>query len=373
MKKVDNLYYLGIILLTIKMWFFITNLFEVSSLIENLFMISITILFGLKIFFTKSSYKEFCIITIVGIFIFITSRRIMNIDIFLSVLSILAAKDIDIKKAIKYTLKVNLVCITIHIFRFIECYIFEPSKIEYMMDENAVRYTFFMRHPNYLGATLFWALSSYIYLNFNNKRSKNIMLIILIAIITYITCKSRTTIIIFIVLSILILLKDKIKTKTLSKIVKLSFLLSIFISIFVSSNYYDFKGQNKNIVDNLNSVLSGRIKLSAIGLKEYGYTFLGRFIEAGEAKLLAYYGIKRLIIDSFYISCCINYGIFYLFAIGIGLVKLCKKIENKELIFVLLFIIAALTERYVIYSTLVFPLLFFANLYPKRKKEENNI
>lgn len=372
MKKVDNLYYLGIILLIIKMWFFITNLFEASALIENIFTIAITLLFGLKIFFTKSSYKEFFIIALIGVFIFVTSQRIMNIDIFLSVLSILAAKNININKTIQYILRVNTIFIIIHVLYFTECYIFEPSKIQYIEDEGVARYTFFMRHPNYLGATLFWTLSSYIYLHFDNKK-KNIILIIITSIFVYATCRSRTTLLIFIILLILIVLKDKIRQKTLARIVKISFLIAIFISVFVASNYYNFNGQAKNIVDGLNTVLSGRIKLSAIGIKTYGYTFLGRFINTSNENVLEYYGIKKLIIDSFYISCCINYGIFYLIAIGIGLIKLCKILEKEELIFILLFIIVAVTERYVIYSTLVFPLLFFANLYNIRKRKENGI
>ncbi len=372
MKKVNNIYYLGIILLTVKMWFFITHLFEVSSFVENIFTLSITILFGLKIFFTRSSYKEFAIISIVGIFIYITSQRIMNIDLFLSVLSILAAKDVNLKKVIKYELIINSIFIVIHIFYFIGCYFFEPGKIEYMIDDDSIRYTFFMRHPNYLGATLLWTISAYIYLHFDDKKNTNLFLIIVTAIFVYFSCKSKTTFITFIILFILVIRKNKMKMPRFAKNVNIIFLISIFASIYIATNYYNFTGQAKVVADSLNKTLSGRVKFSAIGIKEYGSTLLGRYINTGDERVLNYYGIKKLIIDSFYISCYINYGIFYLIAIEIGLLKLRKKAGEKEFIFLLIFIIVSLTERYVIYSTLVFPLLFFADLYNEKRKEKSS-
>ena len=373
MKKANNIYYLGIILLTIKMWFFITHLFETNNLIDTIFTISITILFGLKIFFTRSSYKEFACIAIVGVFIYITSRHIMNIDLFLSVLSILAAKDVNLNKVIKCVLMINFTFIIIHMLYFFWCYFLSPSKIEYILDDESIRYTFFMRHPNYLGATLLWTISAYIYLHFEDKKKTNLLLIIVTAIFVYLSCKSKTTLLTFVLLFILIMRKDKIKMPSFAKKVNIIFLISIFISIYIATNYYNFSGQVKSAVDVINKALSGRVKFSAIGIKEFGITFLGRFIDTGNERILNYYNIKKLIIDSFYISCYINYGIFYLIVLEIGFWKLRKSLGKKEWIFIFIFVIVSLTERYVIYSTLTFPLLFFTNLYNGKKREEKSI
>lgn len=368
--KLEFCYYLPILLLALKTWLFISTIISTTTFFNITLTIIISFLFMIKIFLTKTNFKEMIVILFISLFVLVSSYKVDNYDLFLNFLAIVASKNVDIKKTIKLLLKINLIMLFIHLFYSLIIYFIEPSKLVYYLDDGIKRYTLFTRHPNYLGATFFWCLCGYIYTHFNSK--KNYILIIIIGIFSYFINGSKTSLLAFFMLFLFLLLKKFLKVETLKKVVCCTYVILIIFSFFYMTNFYNAK--YSNMLSKLDSYLTNRVRYSAIAYENYGITFFGNKINTNESTILNENYINKLIIDSFYVSCFVEYGCLYLVLILISIFKVKNRLDLKELIFLELFIIICFTERYTIYCILAFPLLFFGKIFERRiKPNENSI
>lgn len=361
LRKNELFYYIGVILLELKMCLFISNIISISSYINTLLTGIIIIMFLLKIIMSKNSLADIITYSIIGLIFFMISYNIGYNDLFLNILVIISSKNVDLKKTIKLLFICNFIFILFHLLYSITNY---SDKI-FMYDEGIKRYNFYMRHTNYFAAVTLWTFCSYIYLHINDK--KNYFLIIILSIIVYNFTRSVTTLLAFIVLFILLIVKEiyNKNKKSLSKVTFISFCILTLLSLFLIYFYGNGNGFLNNLIQNIDELVSHRIKLGAYALKMYGFTMFGQKINYLSFSILQRYNINNLFIDSFYISCFIEYGISYLIVLALAIYYGTKKMDNNDLIFIILFIFVSFSERYVIYSTLVFPLLFFSYIFNK--------
>lgn len=367
LTKLEFIYYVGMFLYLIKMWSFITTIVTFSVTFNLLLISFITILFLFKIFFTKNSLKEFLLILLLSIFILFISSRIGNYDFLLTILAIIASFKTDIRKTIKFLLVINCIMLGIHLLYSLFIYLYDKNELLYYLHDGMKRYSLFTRHPNYLGAIIFWCLCGYIYINFNKK---NIILIILTSVITFIITGSKTTLIAFVILLLFILFKNKISTKKIRSMILPTFIVLLSFSYFYMTNY------NNNtfnvILNNLDNFLTNRVRFSSIAYENFGLTFFGQKIITDNIYILNSNHINKLIIDSFYVSCMVEYGIVYLLLLFVAVLKVLKKLDKKELIFFELFLIICFTERYIVFLTLAFPSLFLCKCFERNEKVDEN-
>lgn len=369
-EKSNTLYFVGIILLSIKTWLFITKIIEVPNYVHYGLALIIALTFVVKIASTKYTIKEYVGISIISVILIYTFYKTKDTDLILTFLPIVASKGMDINKILKILFKVNLFIFIIHILYHIFCVIFWPNNVMYVIVDNVKRVSFFMRHPNYAGAVTFWLAAIYIFLNYEKKLINNVVLLIICAAIMYCFTVSRTTLIAFFTLILLLILVKKINIKKiLYHFTRIIFIFLAIISIFFSMNYFKLGFSENELVNKIDTYLSGRIKLSGYGYYANGSTIFGKeFVFQGGIQTDKFY-IDTLVIDSFYVSCLIYYGVVYLVIIAYFVFVTAEKCTQKDLIFLIVFSIIAFSERYIIYVTIAFPLLLIGNRYLNRNKE----
>lgn len=230
------------------------------------------------------------------------------------------------------------------------------------------RYTFYMNHPNIVAGLILWLIAQYSYLKYDNLKIRHFIIFLAIFIVTYLLTLSRTTLIASIVLLVLLVISKNIKVaKAITCFSKFVFIIAIVFTIGIS--YIYIFNRDNFILQKLESALSGRISLLSIAIDEYGVSLLPRDIDLTKDVKWDFGGEAELYLDSIYSRAYIKYGLLYLIWLIYLFTNLNSKNENKNSIFIILFAIIGVTERYIMYPVIGFPLLFFGDyLWSEKRK-----
>lgn len=358
-NRKDFVYYIGIILLSLLNWEYYSKLLEFPNIIKSFFTIISLVCFSYVILENKYSPRKLIRIFMIVFLFLLSSILSREYFLLLSALAVISAKNIEKNKIIKILLFINTAFIFFHILMYFAGIVI--NKKNYVTYLNGIsRQTLNLRHPNYLAAVLFWNLASYTYISKNNKIIK-IVVSLTVLIIMYILTYSRTTVFLFTLLIFIIVFEDFFKNKI--KIVKIFTILIIFMQIILACNCNTQDIFRNKSLYSLNEILSQRLYLNIIAWGRYGITLFGQL-------LLNNYK-ETIIIDSFYISCCVQYGIINLCMILIAYMKLSNR-NVKQILYATLTLLAGLTERYILFTSISFPMLFFSECILKDKEEKND-
>lgn len=225
------------------------------------------------------------------------------------------------------------------------------------------RYSFGFYHPNALSNYIFFILSAWYYIELKRKNVKimNIIKFILIPLflllLIFVT-DSRSVLAITVIYMMYTFFTEKfnkiIKTKYIQVLIKNQFWIFTFISIVLIVLY----AINIPYMENLDRLLSGRIKNYYCYFKEFGVTLFGSKIPQ---KLWGGYNIY---LDSMFIKMLLNYGVIVFCIIGYFYNKTLKKMfKNKQYYLIIVFSllsIEGLTDTNMILPTFnVFLLYYF--------------
>lgn len=357
-KFSDIIYLMGIILFTIK--FFTEKCVVLFEINDNIFAIILCFCFFQKMIIQKYTKKQLLITIISGIistYVAFASKEYVILYFYLSIFS---SKNVDIKKIIKvsfFTLSGLLgICTIIYVFKLL---IGASVPIIYRNDGSA-RYSFYLNHPNMYAGVVLWLSAMILYLKYYTLNIKDYFWLFFVNILVFKFTDSRTSLISFILLVILILVSkiNRKNNKILKISAKYSFLIIGIITILLSVIY--LLNSNNAIIVKLNEYFSQRIYLLAAAINKYNISFLPRNIDLTEKIRWESGAIRELYIDSIYARSFIKYGILYLlylFYIGSNLIS--KKTSNREIPFVILFSIVSTMEKYIIFPVISFPLFFY--------------
>ena len=285
------------------------------------------------------------------------------------VLLVIGAKGIDIKKIVKVCFSFYAITLGVHIIAYIITMLVDPASIEIVHRDEVERYSFFLGHPNSFAAILAWTNIMYLYLRYDKLKIRDYILTILVALFIYFVPNSRTSAILLIVFIIMILMFKK----NIRFIIKLGrfaipVLAVTMIALFLVYNM-------SPIIDKLDGILNARIKLGLAIYENYGTTLFGEYIPFGQELSSVYkYGLTKLTIDSAYYSLLFSYGIINTLVFLFIYTKLSfkKGLENKKILFLVIWAFYAVTETLALNPLLCFPLLFAKELIEKGAKSKKN-
>ncbi len=367
-KYLERIYFVGIIILCIK---FFTEKSTLITINDMPIALSLAICFFIKLIFQKYTKRELIITIISGIISVLVSaitREYIAVYVFLV---IFASKNIDIKKTIKICFWSITVLLSIHAIKYIIDGVIAEIPIIYR-NTGEPRYTFYMYHPNIVAGLILWLIAQYSYLKYDNLKIRHFVIFLAIFVVTYLLTLSRTTLIASIVLLILLAISKNMKiAKVITYLSKFIFIIAIVFTIGIS---YLYRVNRDNfILQKLESALSGRISLLTIAIDEYGVSLFPRNIDLTKDVKWDFGGEAELYLDSIYSRAYIKYGLLYLIWLIYLFTNLNSKNEKKNAIFIILFAIIGVTERYIMYPVIGFPLLFFGDYLWNEKKRDKKI
>lgn len=368
-KKIDILFFLGILLLSLRGFFNVSQIVNVPNNVLDIMLLLSYICFLTKIILMNEKVKKlivYAFIILIGMIIFINAKQPSVITLFLVVI---AAKNIEIKRIVKFLFIINVLVISVHICIYILYNVFNLEDIitvKRIIDGKEIeRISFFLGHPNTFSSYYFWTYMMYLYIKYDKINISTYMFMIFSMIFIYIFPNSKTAVIGFGIVIILLITKKYIidsKHRIIRKVIQY---LPLIIGVFslLSILFYNLKFIQ--IIDNF---YTGRIVVARGVYETYGIKLFGSALT--DSKISFFVNGKYInnisSVDSAYYSMILNSGIcgitLYIYYLQKLSNFLLKNNEIKELIFFIICVIYGMLETTCINPILAFPLLFISKI-----------
>jgi len=237
-----------------------------------------------------------------------------------------------------------------------------------------------MGHTNNFMAFLAWACFAYIYLRYDKMNAFHIAAIWAINIMFFMFTNSQTAILVLIVVTILIAL-DKLGRGFfdgfLKFMAKYSYTAIAVLFLLLIVIYPQTTGYARQLWDDFDWFLSGRVWYGAYAYHTYGLTFLG-VPDMSPQKVFweNRWNDTFTVFDNYYIGNFVSYGFINIILTAIIFIAFGKKMETREKIIIIAFSFYGIMESYVTNVVICFALLIIGKyIYQSQsfnKKIETN-
>ena len=363
-KQVDKIYATGFICLLLRLLFTASNLIETVTIIDSgLLFIFIVAMIWILVNQRMTKGKA-VIVVIIGMICVYSYYKVHYYYLITTFLCMAASKNINLKYTLKWSCKIKIVYLSIHVFLYIIISIIQPNLIQYVYRDGVRRHYFFVSHANTFSMYLMWTIFEYLYLKYDVITRKQILYIWFIDMcLNYFSDSSTNMIIVTIVLSLVALKKRYPKTeiKWVHFAVKYGY---FFCSIFfcgITICYQYFNGILKVIYNFLDDLLTRPLIYGAHVYSNYGITLFGKILNFPEKIFWNGYWFDFVGCDNTYIWCMLCYGSIYLVILSILFFLVEKKLSDIELIITLAYILYSITENYVINAVFCFPIILLGH------------
>lgn len=368
-KKIDILFFLGILLLSLRGFLNVSQIINAPNNVLDIMLLLSYICFLAKIILMNEKVKKlivYAFIILIGIIIFITAKQPSVITLFLVVI---AAKNIEIKRIVKFLFIINVLVIFVHICIYILYNVFNLEDIitvKRIIDGKEIeRIAFFLGHPNTFSSYYFWTCMMYLYIKYDKINISTYIFMIFSMIFILIFPNSKTAVIGFGIVIILLITKKYIidsKRRIIRRVIQY---LPLIIGVFslLSILFYNLK-----FIQVIDNFYTGRIVVARGVYETYGIKLFGSALTDSKISFLVNgkYINNISSVDSAYYSMILNSGIFgitlYIYYLQKLSNFLLKNNEIKELIFIIICVIYGMLETTCINPILAFPLLFISKI-----------
>lgn len=318
-------------------------------------------LFCLKIILTRYSFKEIILNVVLIVCSFVSLKVSGDARVLWFALAIIAAKGINFKRIVKYSLITLCICC----FIFILLSLFGVTNISSVYYNKGTRFSFGMGHPNMCSAYYNIIFAHLGYLYFDKIKIKHTVFSTIGAAIIFLFTKSRTGMLVYIIAWLyFILLKKKIFKKNEEKKLLMIVLVACMMFFTILPIIYNNEKKYMNTIDNF---MTGRFSQANFYIKKYGINFLGNNVLED---LTSEY--THNILDIGYSRMLICNGIYYYMIVVGGylyiLISAYKKKLNDLTFFVSFFIVYMCSENVATYVFMNVSMLYFSNILFKCNK-----
>jgi len=355
-----NIYYLGIILITVK------YLLDRIVYINNHGLLNHALLGGSMLCFaygiwinSKYSYKELAIIgttTVLCLYSYIKSG---DITLLVGWFIVVASRKQNSRKIIQMIHYTKIVVMIISVIWYINAlFLFQDTK--YMIYHgNSIAHHFGFSHPNGFGVFFFWVMFEHIYLKYEKMKIQDIFFYFLSIFTVYKLTFCDTAFYVSIILFILIIV-DK-GTRKARQYIPLIAKFSIPVcSMIIGGAVYIYHariGAAIGLIIKFDDLITGRIRLGAKLLDLYGWSIIGQRAPLGKIEWDQYYRVTLLNCDGLYEYLFFISGIIFLIFISFLGFRMAERRENIECIMLIGYAIYGMIETQGLNLILSFPLL----------------
>lgn len=309
----------GIFIPTFIVWFSTEILFNTTlkSILgveiqrcNDFFAWLVFVLLFFQIFFINKYKKEEIIpIILVSIVFIIATVRADNRVVLSAWMFVVAARDISLKKVIKFAYYILIIMIMLVILLFMSGIIEDKTMIRY--PEYTIRHSLGFSHPNQLGLRVFQLVLCHLYLRKNIINLVDILFIVSAAIFCKVVPNSQTAYGSLIILVVLVLIYQIIKNNNNLYIkVYTVCMLSIAICSNILSVVFGILDLRKiPILLDIDLFLSSRFSVTHDVYKIYGITLWGQKVYVTDTERQLVGITKKLFLDNAYMSLLIRFGI----------------------------------------------------------------
>lgn len=328
-KVINNMFWVGIILINLKYLCNISNYLIMPSMLESLIEVMYFACLLPSIINTNKNRVVSYSILLMAIMTYIFTG---NSNLLVSFCTIIAIDTHDISKMLKILLKMNSIFILMHFIISLIYYDMGNIAIQSVVHSRGTRWSMGFKHPNTLALIIINLILMYVWLNWDVIRTKHIMCIAAVAAFLYSLTISRTAMITSVLLIVYISFRKHEIITRLKALLKYLFPTITFVIllaiILYPNNYY--------IINITDKILSKRLWIGWTWFEENGLSLLGQTVTSSHFSVLLF--------DCIYTQLLMNLGIIWVIIFSILLKCATKIVEDKDICLLIFFIIYGVTE-----------------------------
>lgn len=371
LPKIKNELYLGVFILILKVYG------EASSILpfynDNLdTLLAVAGIGCLTIHCLKMRYykkREFFTYAFFAILALISTIRVGNYNIFLTVATCLTIRGEKTSDVVDFIFKYESFFFGMHL-------LYALLRIPLTGDtyskviSGVVRYDMGFGHPNRFSILLFNLLLMWIWLNFSTINYTEIMIIFIISLINYSITKTRTNEIALIFL-LSILLFYKWFPKKVSFFLKW-FAMTVVPILSMGSMFFVvlYQRGGNALATELDIILSSRIRLGAYAYEHYGLSFLGRNLSNIKIQYDTVYRLNSFTFDNIYTDILMRQGAVWLLIITALFFLLARKKDDNINFAIVAWGIYGITEVHGLNVYMLFVMLLVNEFFEDNKLTE---
>ncbi len=363
-KSKLNLIKLSIGALAIKVMSSVSLLMPWNLWIDNMVVILSICVLCFKMFETKMKLCKFLIMTFLALFTLFTCVQMKQYDLLISMIAIYLLMNEDIEVYISLIYKIQVVMIVIHLVLAGVLSLVGYADQFWIFTGTRFRFNGGFFHPNVLASYISSCMLMYIWKRFGKITANRFAGLLLVIIGSYVISRSRTNFLINLLLLFLTIVgqeKKQFFDKVLNKILRFAFpALAIFVYV-LQTRYLTW---NRWILL-IDSLLTGRIKYAAYAYWRSGTTLFPRFLDYAQSGWVEWneqWNLNTFAFDNAYSFIWMQMGAVWFVIISMIIWVFVKRIDYKTKIFVLIWIVFAMTEVHGFNCFKFFPILLLCFL-----------
>lgn len=322
---VELLYFCSICCILVNVYFmYVRGVYSYISLVSKFGYVGLTLVIIYKRF-KISSFLEVILSVCVCVLVFIYADNLILIK---DLLIIVASKDINIDKNLKFNFVVRTLMLLVIVTLF---YLGKTDDYTMLRGDSVVRNGMGFGHPNTFAGVVFSVFMIWCYFKIKKMKWYDFGIgILLIGLIDGL-CNSRTSEMVM-AIALFLMLIVQIKPKFFfCHIVKMFVYLEYFILTILSMIAAYLYSIGNPIGIKLDTLLTGRLRLAGLFFKEYGISLLGHRITFVSSRVAIQENTLTWVLDNLYMYLLIHLGII-VFVLVFVIIKKCIDIlyTNKN-------------------------------------------
>ena len=375
----DALYIAAFEMIMLKHMLDISALFSAPYALDRTLIALFFVFVITKIILQKYSLKSLCLLGILSIIVLSSNMNGKFYTFIYGYFLVIAVQGIDFSRFIKVSCYSKTVIILLHVIAYIVSTVLFGVSGTVLRDDR-IRHAFFIGHPNAFTFVFTWTLFEYIFVYYENMRFIHFIPFLTLVGLSYHFTDSNSGVMVFSVVFLLVLC-DKYLKKAFEVIsaVTVRFghtVLSILFLVFACI-YPMLTGAARELWLTIDTFFNGRTHFGAYAISQFGITFFGRKLRLPEKVYWLGFWLDNsgaVPFDNYYLGHYMAFGFLNLLLISFAFFIFCKRMENKEKIIIIAFILYGAMEAYAATVAYCFALLIIGKCIfnPKSKTMESS-
>lgn len=372
LKKI-NLVRWMIIVLTIKTLLTTSLIIPWTSWMDGSCTVFAIIVFALKLYQDKDQLLQDRWLSALGIGIVLTCLVLRSYNLMLTFMTVYLLQGRPFDKYVRLILRLEVALIAFHLLISGGMSILGSGEAFWIVTDTRLRFTGGFNHPNILSTYLLSCMLMYIWLHFDHLSKMDAAMFIGITLFSFVTSKSRTGLLINVmVLLVLYFFRHPLERFPVQRYLKqfLPYLFPILMVLNILAMV--IFPYHWSLIDFVDGLFSGRIRLGAYALARSGIAILPRYLNYASTGLVTWdwtWQMNTFTFDNLYSFCWVQLGLIWIMLLGYLIARLIAQTDTKVHVFILVWLLYSLTEVHGLNVYQFFPALCMTFLFDHRGGE----
>ena len=374
-NHVVDLVKVAFVVLIIKVTALYSALMPWSSLVDNLCIVFVIGVTFAKLTRLTMPLGRLLTLAILSLFALYTCVTMGQYDLLVTLLALILLIDEDLEEYISLMLKIQAWLLVAHLAGSTLLSLLGDSRRFWFIANDRLRFKGGYDHSNVLSCFIQSCLLMFAWLRFRRITPNQFGWMTVVTVLTFIISRSRAGLLLNI-FTLLILILAQNDNKLVKKLLDFAFPLLFpaqVAFIFLAQKYYTSGNGAAHLLDTL---LTGRIKYAAYGYLRSGLTLLPRYLDYADSGVVSWtpeWNLNTFTFDCLYSFLLMQMGILWIVVISALFIWMRKKLDFRNKIFLLIWMLFSVVEIHGLNCFKFFPLLLISTLLSEKGAEDHSI